>query len=121
TGLSIFGSILADRLLGQRKAIIWGSTLMLIGHATLALPYNNTFFPGLSFVAWGSGFYSGSDTAIIGTLYRNNDNTKKDTGFTIWYTFLNIGSALGGGICGYVGQQINWHYGFGIAGIFMLF
>lgn len=119
-GLQIFGGVLADRLLGFRKSMIWGGILMICGHVTLALPYPQFFFAGLSFIAWGSGFFSGPDAAIIGMFYPVNDQSHKDNGFILFYMIINTGMALGGLVCGYVGQNINWHYGFGLAGVFMI-
>ncbi len=119
-GLQIFGGVLADRLLGFRKSMIWGGILMICGHALMSLPYPQVFFAGLSFIAWGSGFFSGPDAAIIGMFYPQKDQTQKDNGFILFYMIINTGMALGGLVCGYVGQKINWHYGFGLAGIFMV-
>lgn len=119
-GLQIFGGVLADRLLGFRKSMIWGGILMICGHALMTLPYPQVFFAGLSFIAWGSGFFSGPDAAIIGMFYPQNNQAHKDNGFILFYMIINTGMALGGLVCGYVGQNINWHYGFGLAGIFMV-
>lgn len=119
-GLQIFGGVLADRLLGFRKSMIWGGILMICGHAMMAMPYPQLFFAGLSFIAWGSGFFSGPDAAIIGMFYSKKDQAHKDNGFILFYMIINTGMALGGLVCGYVGQNINWHYGFGLAGIFMV-
>ena len=119
-GLQIFGGLIADRFLGFRKSIILGSVLMILGHILLALPISGGFFPGLSFIAWGSGFFSGSDTAIAGTLYPRNEQFRKDSGFILFYMITNIGMALGGLICGYIGEKLSWHWGFGVAGIFMV-
>ncbi len=119
-GLQIFGGVLADRLLGFRKSMIWGGILMICGHLMMSLPYPQLFFAGLSFIAWGSGFFSGPDAAIIGMFYSKKDQAHKDNGFILFYMIINTGMALGGLVCGYVGQNINWHYGFGLAGLFMV-
>lgn len=119
-GLPFIGGMIADRILGNRKSIIWGSILMIAGHLTLAIPYHQTFFAGLALVACGCGFGSGTDNALVGSLYSNKDTRRKDAGFSIFYMLFNLGGALGGLICGYVGQTINWHYGFGLAGLFMI-
>ena len=119
-GLQIFGGVLADRLLGFRKSMIWGGVLMICGHVMMSLPVPQLFFAGLSFIAWGSGFFSGPDAAIIGMFYPQKEQAQKDNGFILFYMIINTGMALGGLVCGYVGQKINWHYGFGLAGIFMV-
>jgi proton-dependent oligopeptide transporter, POT family len=120
-GLPFLGGMVADKFLGTRKSIIWGSILQIAGHLTLAIPFHQTFFfAGLAFVACGSGFGFGTDNALVGSLYDNKDTRKKDEGFTIFYMIFNVGAALGGLMCGYVGEKINWHYGFGMAGFFMI-
>ena len=119
-GLQIFGGVLADRLLGFRKSMIWGGVLMICGHVMLSLPYQQFFMVGLSFIAWGSGFFSGPDAAIIGMFYPAKNQAHKDNGFILFYMIISTGMALGGLVCGYVGQKINWHYGFGLAGVFMV-
>lgn len=119
-GLPFIGGLIADKILGTRKSIIWGSILMIAGHITLAIPFQQTFFAGLALVACGCGFGFGTDNALVGSLYDNKDARRKDAGFTIFYMLFNLGAALGGLICGYVGQNINWHYGFGLAGLFMI-
>ena len=118
-GLPFIGGLIADKILGNRKAIIWGSILQVASHLTLAIPLHQTFFAGLALVACGSGFGTGPDNALVGSLYNNKDTRRKDAGFTIFYMIFNVGASLGGLICGYVGQNINWHYGFGLAALFM--
>jgi POT family proton-dependent oligopeptide transporter len=73
----------------------------------------------MAFIICGNGFFKPNISSLVGTLYADND-PKKDSGFSLFYMGINIGAALGGLLCGYVGQRINWHYGFGLAGIFMI-
>ena len=120
-GLPLLGGFISDRILGQRKSIIWGCSLQIMGHALMALPFQNLIFVGLAFIAIGAGFASGTDSALVGTFYAKEDYAGKDAGFSILYLSFNIGSALGGLICGFIGQKINWHLGFGLAGILMVF
>src|SRR6476661_2330655 len=117
--MPMFGGMLADRFLGYRKAITFGGILMTIGHLVLAVPQQWSFFYGMAFIICGNGFFKPNISSLVGTLYADND-PKKDSGFSLFYMGINIGAALGGLLCGYVGQKINWHYGFGLAGIFMI-
>jgi len=116
--MPMFGGVMADRFLGFRKAVLYGGILMTIGHLVLALPQDWSFFYGMAFIICGNGFFKPNISSLVGTLYADND-PRKDSAFSIFYMGINIGAALGGLLCGYVGQQINWHYGFGLAGIFM--
>src|SRR5215203_4287346 len=117
--MPMFGGMMADRFLGYRRAILFGGILMSVGHLVLALPVEWSFFTGMAFIICGNGFFKPNISSLVGTLYSNND-PRKDSGFSIFYMGINIGAALGGLLCGYVGQRINWHYGFGLAGIFMI-
>jgi len=117
--MPMFGGVLADRFLGYRKAVLFGGILMTIGHLVLALPTGWSFFYGMAFIICGNGFFKPNISSLVGTLYDDND-PRKDSAFSIFYMGINIGAALGGLLCGYVGQQIDWHYGFGLAGIFMV-
>lgn len=117
--MPLFGGVMADRFLGYRKAVLYGGILMTIGHLVLAVPEDWSFFYGMAFIICGNGFFKPNISSLVGTLYADND-PRKDSGFSIFYMGINIGAALGGLLCGYVGQQIDWHYGFGLAGIFML-
>lgn len=92
---------------------------MSIGHLILALPNEWGFYYGMSFIICGNGFFKPNISSMVGTLYAKND-PRRDSVFSLFYTGINIGAALGGLLCGYVGQRINWHYGFGLAGILMI-
>jgi POT family proton-dependent oligopeptide transporter len=117
--MPMFGGMLADRFLGYRRAIIFGGVIMAIGHIVLAIPTDWSFFYGMAFIICGNGFFKPNISSMVGTLYDNND-PRKDSAFSLFYMGINVGAALGGVLCGYVGQKINWHLGFGIAGIFMI-
>ncbi|MBK0403468.1 peptide MFS transporter [Adhaeribacter sp. BT258] len=117
--MPMFGGMMSDRFLGAKKAIMFGGILMTIGHLVLAVPEDWSFFYGMAFIICGNGFFKPNISSLVGTLYADND-PRKDSAFSIFYMGINIGAALGGLLCGYVGQQINWHYGFGLAGIFMV-
>jgi POT family proton-dependent oligopeptide transporter len=115
----MFGGFMADRYLGYRRAILFGGILMSIGHLVLALPESWSFFYGMAFIICGNGFFKPNISSLVGTLYSKND-PRRDSGFSIFYMGINIGAALGGYLCAYVGTEINWHYGFGLAGLFMV-
>ncbi len=116
--MPMFGGFMADRFIGYRRAIMFGGILMTIGHFVLALPNDWSFFYGMAFIICGNGFFKPNISSLVGTLYGEND-ARRDSGFSIFYMGINIGAALGGALCAYVGTEINWHYGFGLAGIFM--
>ncbi len=116
--MPMFGGFMADKFIGYQRAVLFGGILMTLGHSILALPTDWSFFYGMAFIICGNGFFKPNISSLVGTLYTENDS-RRDSGFSIFYMGINIGAALGGLICGYVGKEINWHYGFGIAGIFM--
>jgi POT family proton-dependent oligopeptide transporter len=118
--LALPGGWLADNLLGYQKAVLYGALIIMLGHFTLAIPLEQTFILGLAFVAIGTGLLKPNISSIVGQLYADQDE-KRDSGFTIFYMSINIGSMLGFAICGYLGERIGWHWGFGAAGIGMLF
>lgn len=121
----VVGGILADKILGFRKAILFGGVLMMAGHFALALEgmyfsgNMQLFFISLAFIIIGNGFFKPNISSFLGDFYGLNDS-RKDGAFTIFYMGVNIGALLSIVTCGYVGEQISWHYGFGLAGIGML-
>lgn len=115
----VVGGLIADKIFGFRKAIVLGGVLMMLGHLTLAFEGSNTlFFMSLALIIVGNSFFKPNISSYLGTFYDAND-PRKDGAFTIFYMGVNIGAFLATLTCGYVGQQINWHYGFGLAGIGM--
>ena len=118
--VALLGGWLADRHIGQQKAILYGGMVIMLGHFLLAFTNLQTFYLGLIFVVLGTGLLKPNISAIVGGLYENDLN-KKESGFTIFYMAINIGSVLGFFICGYLGENVGWHYGFGAAGIGMAF
>jgi POT family proton-dependent oligopeptide transporter len=117
--MPMFGGFMADRFIGYQRSIIFGGILMTLGHFILAIPYEWSFFYGMAFIICGNGFFKPNVSSLVGTLYKEND-PRRDSGFSIFYMGINIGAAAGGFLCAYVGTEINWHYGFGLAGIFMV-
>lgn len=116
--LTLPGGWLADNILGQRKAIWYGGIIIMIGHILLAVPGTSVFFIGLVFVALGTGLLKGNISTIVGDLYPEG-GARRDAGFSIYYMGINIGSFFGQMVVGYLGQEVNWHYGFGAAAIGM--
>jgi proton-dependent oligopeptide transporter, POT family len=116
----ILGGILADQLLGYRKAVILGAILMTLGHASMAFETKFFFYMGLTLLILGNGAFKPNISSIVGQLYPNNSD-KKDAGYTIFYMGINAGAFLGILLCGYIGEKVGWSYGFGLAGIFMFF
>ena len=114
------GGWIADNILGHQKAVLLGAIIIALGHFTLAIPIEQTFFLGLILVVLGTGLLKGNISTIVGSLYRDNDQ-RRDSGYTIFYMSINIGSTLGFLICSYLGEKIGWHYGFGAAGVGMAF
>ena len=117
--MPLIGGWVADRYLGSRKTIVLGGLLMAAGHLSLAIPSEVTFFLGLGLLVSGNGFFKPNISSFLGKFYETTD-PRKDTAFSIFYMGINIGAMLGGGLCGYLGKSVNWHLGFGIAGIFMI-
>ncbi|MCO5232631.1 MAG: peptide MFS transporter [Chitinophagales bacterium] len=116
--MPLFGGLIADKIFGFRRSVVLGGLLMMIGHLTLAIPQENTFYIGLGFLISGNGFFKPNISSMVGRLYRPGDS-RRDAGFSIFYLGINVGAFMGGLACGYLGQKVNWHYGFGLAGIFM--
>jgi POT family proton-dependent oligopeptide transporter len=126
----VLGGYLADKYLGQRKAVLFGAVLLTIGHFLMAFegeaavgheanPMINVFWAALAFIIVGSGFLKANISVIVGQLYPRTD-IRRDGAYTIFYMGINVGAAVGTIIAGYLGQTYGWAYGFGAAGIGML-
>jgi proton-dependent oligopeptide transporter, POT family len=114
------GGWVADRLLGARRAVLLGGTIIAAGHFTLAIPSNRTFFLGLILIVLGTGLLKPNISVLVGHLYPEG-GARRDAGFTIFYMGINIGAALGPLVCSALGEKVNWHMGFAAAGIGMVF
>ena len=117
--LALPGGWIADNLWGQRKAIWVGGWIIAAGHFTMAIPSNVTFFLGLVFIICGTGLLKPNVSTIVGELYPEG-GARRDAGFSIYYMGINLGAFFGPLITGYLGEGINWHYGFGAAGVGMI-
>lgn len=123
----VVGGYLADRYIGQRKAVLFGAILLTFGHFFMAFeggggqddPMINVFWLALALIIVGSGFLKANISVIVGQLYTRTD-VRRDPAYTIFYMGINVGAATASIICGYLGQTYGWQYGFGLAGFGML-
>lgn len=115
----IFGGIIADKYIGYRWAVVVGSLIMTLGHAAMTLETEFFMYLGLVCLVIGTGFFKPNMTSILSEMYKAFPE-KKDGAYTIFYMGVNTGAFFGMMLCGYIGERIGWHYGFGLAGIFML-
>ena len=123
----VLGGYLADRYLGQRKAVLFGGILLAAGHSLMAVegvggqsdPTINVFWAALAFIIVGSGFLKANISVMVGQLYKMTD-IRRDGAYTIFYMGINVGAAIGTILVAYLGQKIGWGFGFGLAGIGML-
>ncbi|MFH1357107.1 MAG: peptide MFS transporter [bacterium] len=115
---SIPGGLIADRITGQRKAVMIGGLLLCVGHGVMAIPNTIAFYSALSLIVMGVGMLKPNISTLVGSLYAPGD-PMRDKGFTFFYIGINIGALLSAIIVGAVGELIGWHYGFALAGIGM--
>ena len=116
--LALPGGWIADRLLGKRVSVLWGGIIIALGHYTLVIENQTTFYVGLSLIAIGTGLLKPNVSAIVGDLY-DDKGARRDAGFSIFYMGINIGALAGPLICSWLGEKWNWHLGFGAAGVGM--
>jgi POT family proton-dependent oligopeptide transporter len=114
------GGWIADRITGQRQAVLIGGILIAAGEFSLVVPGEPFFYLGLVLLMAGTGMLKGNVSTIVGQLYPQGD-PRRDSGFSIFYMGINIGALISPLICGYVGERISWRLGFGVAGLGMLF
>ncbi|MEC3911935.1 peptide MFS transporter [Sphingobium sp. CR2-8] len=121
----MIGGYLADRWLGQRKAVLFGGLVIASGHITLGLEdalgaaAQSTFWIGLSLIVVGTGFLKANISALVGKLYTAHD-PRRDSAYTLFYMGINLGGAIGPVICGLLGERLGWGYGFGAAAVGMI-
>jgi POT family proton-dependent oligopeptide transporter len=114
----LLGGMIADRWIGQRNGVVIGALSMSAGH--IAMTFDQSFLLALLLLVIGSGFLKGNISAQVGALYPSEDEARRTRGFVIFSTAINIGAVVGPLLCGLLAQVYGWHYGFGIAAIFML-
>ena len=119
--MPVFGGMLADQILGSKKAVTYGAILVVFGHLGMTVESNEQiFYLSLALIVSGVGFLKPNISTMVGALYEEGD-PRRDSGFTIFYMGINIGAFTATLLCGYLGEQVGWAYGFGAAGIGMLF
>ncbi|WP_327253056.1 peptide MFS transporter [Streptomyces sp. NBC_01244] len=117
--LALPGGWLGDRVWGARKAVAVAGVVIMTGHFLLAVPSSISFFIGLALIAAGSGVLKANISTMVGQLYTDKNDPRRDGGFTIFYMGINLGAFVAPLTIGYVGQEINWHLGFAMAGVGM--
>lgn len=118
--MSIPGGLIADKVLGQKKSVLIGAIILVLGHGTLAIEAVWAFYTGLILIILGVGMLKPNISTMVGGLYKKGD-IRRDKGFSIFYIGINLGSLLATTIVGLVVAKWGWHAGFGLAGIGMLF
>ena len=119
--MPVFGGMLADQILGSKKAVTYGAILLVFGHLGMTVESNEQiFYLSLALIVSGVGFLKPNISTMVGALYEEGD-PRRDSGFTIFYMGINIGAFTATLLCGYLGEQVGWAFGFGAAGIGMLF
>ncbi|MFI6519654.1 peptide MFS transporter [Spirillospora sp. NPDC050679] len=113
------GGWIADRLLGARRAVLVGGVVIMLGHLSMAIPGGAGFvYLGLVLIILGTGLLKPNISTMVGKLYRGEHDARRDAAFSIFYMGINIGS-LAPFVVGYLGEQVNWHLGFGAAAVGM--
>jgi POT family proton-dependent oligopeptide transporter len=117
--VTIVGGILADWVLGQYYSVLLGGIIIAAGHFTLAFRALPFFYTGLALIVIGTGLLKPNVSTMVGSLYEEND-TRRDAGFSIFYMGINLGAFMGPIIAGYLAQKVDWHVGFACAGVGMV-
>lgn len=118
--LALPGGWLADRFFGLQKAVWYGGIIIACGHFAMAIPTTEFFFIGLILIVVGTGLLKPNISSIVGGLYKDNEPARRDAGFSIFYMGINLGAVVAPLITGYLGESVNWHFGFAAAGFGML-
>jgi POT family proton-dependent oligopeptide transporter len=116
--ISLPGGWLADRLLGQQRAVLVGGVLIMLGQFSLGIDSLATFYAGLGLIILGTGLLKPNVSVLVGHLYKPEDQ-RRDAGFSIFYMGINLGAFLAPLICSYIGERVNWRLGFAVAGVGM--
>lgn len=117
--MAFVGGMFADKIFGFRKSVFWGGVLMAIGTFVMAIPGAFAFYLGISILIVGNGFFKPNISTMVGSLYRADD-PRRDAGFSLFYSGINIGALLSGLTIAYIGTSISWSLGFALAGVCML-
>ncbi len=119
--LTVPGGWIADRFLGPYRAVLIGACVIAGGHYVMAIPVAEAVWPGMVLIAIGTGLLKPNISAMVGELYDQDpdEGERRDAGFSLFYMGINIGSFFSPLICGYLGENVGWHVGFGVAGVGM--
>jgi len=117
---TFIGGIFADKILGFRKSLFWGGSLMIIGNLILAFSPHDLFYVGITLSIIGTGFFKPNISSMVGELYHEKDN-RRDAGYGLFYAGINVGGLLGGAMCIYLGKYVSWHLCFLSAALVMAF
>ncbi|WP_074409533.1 MULTISPECIES: peptide MFS transporter [Aquimarina] len=115
----VIGGWIADKFTGYQKAVALGALVMTLGHAAMALETETTLYIGVGLLIIGSGLFKPNITSMVSGLYDKFPE-RKDGAFTIFYMGVNSGGFIGVLLCGFLGENLSWAWGFGLAGIFMM-
>ncbi len=115
----LIGGWIADKWLGARRTVFIGGCIIAAGHFSMAFETLPNFYAGLVLIALGTGFLKPNVSTMVGDLYSEGDK-RRDAGFSIFYMGINLGALLAPFVVGYLGQRVDWHYGFSAAGFFMV-
>ncbi|MFO0659068.1 MAG: peptide MFS transporter [Polyangiaceae bacterium] len=115
---TFLGGLFADKILGFRKSLFWGGLLMIVGSIILAINPKTYFFLGISFNIVGTGFFKPNISTMVGSLYKEGD-PRRDAGFSLFYSGINVGALLGGYLCVFLGKEYSWNLAFGLTAIVM--
>lgn len=117
---TFLGGIFADKILGFKKSLSFGALMMILGNFLIALSPHDFFYIGITFTVVGTGFFKPNISSMVGFLYKDGD-TRKEAGFSMFYSGINIGALLGGVVCVWLGKSYSWSYAFAAAGSVMIF
>ena len=115
----LIGGYVADRLIGTRRSLLLGGAIIALGHFSLAFESMPAVYLGLALIIIGTGFFKPNVSTMVGQIYPPGD-TRRDSGFTIFYMGINLGAALAPFVCGWLAQEAGWRYGFAAAGVGMV-
>lgn len=117
--MALPGGWVADRLLGQRRSVFLGGCIIAAGHFSMAIPTVPSFYAGLVLIVCGTGLLKPNVSAMVAELYPEG-GSRRDAGFSVFYSGINVGALIGPLVCGYLGEKVNWHLGFSAAGVGMI-
>ena len=115
---TFIGGIFADKILGFKKSLLFGGTVMILGNLLIAFSPSTLFYYGIAFSIIGTGFFKPNISSMVGELYHENDH-RRDAGYGMFYAGINVGGLLGGALCIYLGKYYSWQWCFLSAAIVM--